>query len=173
MSNQVYTSQNQKYFPSVGMNKYMCSNIINISSNQTVSVVFDTPVVISDSKNFTVNVSTGDILFNNDGLYSINGFIQLTDAVNPTSNDLDYGKFLEYASVQGSSIPDSSLDLNRTRIPARGGTSGNSDFCQSFGTVLYCQAGSVVRARVTNFAPTTLSIEVGATKTLLYVLRIA
>lgn len=154
MSDQVYQSQNQKYLPSVNFNIWVREgNVQTIPNNTTITCAYNTPVIVSDTTDFTMNVATGVITINKSGIYSIFAAVVLTDASSPSANDVDAGLTFLYVGDTTRTLANQSF-----RIPHRGGTGGSDVFTCPINLTSYCQEGSTIALRVNNFAPTNLNI---------------
>lgn len=154
MSNQVCANNQNKYLPSY--NNFLATKIgisQTVGTGVTVNIIYNNVVVNHDDKNISLNQETGEITFLKQGIYSVSCSAYLTDNVDPTKNDINYGLRLY--------CPEQNLQFGgrTTRIPSIGAdTIGSEVFVDTTQCCIFFGKNNRIVCRITNFSATLLKI---------------
>ena len=114
-------------------------------------MVYPTIDTTYSDNSYAINISTGGVLINEDGMYSIYGGAAVSDASSPTGNDISCT----------CSITDGTYyyGYNTMRFPARGTDAGPDVYVVSAQAVEFFPSGTTLSFVLTNLSTTTLNIK--------------
>lgn len=157
-SQQSCLSSQEKFLASTGLNIYNKGLVDTqlIGTGTTDTVTYPLVVAASDTRNYTFDGT--EVTIEENGLYAIYADAILQDATDPVANDIDVGYFLRVEIPYGSGQIDYDLARGNYRRPARGATPGSDNGGITMNACLYLTEGTLVRVRITNFAPTNVNV---------------
>lgn len=168
MSNQVYASPSRKFFAQAGVNNFELIVSQTIAAQGSIPVKFQTDLE-QMPENVSVNLSSGQFVFLEEGVYAIEGYYEIVPFGSVT--DLD----IEVVYAVGSDTSSEGTNIARTRMPfpnVKAGVGSVKYVIMPLTTTAFFQAGDSLNITMYNWDDAAHVVTLTNTNTYLQITRI-